>query len=100
MLSLPACHPPHNGTLPKLTTVQYASSSTSGGSRGAKKKANLLYRWRSCGKVARHSRVREEASLRWLTSSRSVTLVSGLEFDASCPVGTVSNIYKVDIARP
>ena len=51
-----------------LGTVQYASSSVSGGSRGI-----------SC--------VHEEASSCWLTAS--LTLVSGLRFDTNCHVGTV-----------
>ena len=37
----------HNGTVLKLTTVQYISSLALGGSRGAMKKANLHYHW-SC----------------------------------------------------
>ena len=53
-------HPPHNDTIPKLIPEEYASSSESG---RAKKKVNLHLDWRSCGEVARHSRVREEGSL-------------------------------------
>ena len=48
-LRLAAHHLPRNSTILKLMTVQYALSSASGGSRRAKKKANFLYRWRSCG---------------------------------------------------
>ena len=53
---------PYNGTILKLATVQFTSSSASGGRRDA-------------------SRVCEEASSRWL--------VSGLRLNANCPVGTV-----------
>ena len=62
-LRLAARHPSNNGTVLKLITVQYTLPSASGGSRGAKKKANILYHSRSCGRVARHSRIREEALL-------------------------------------
>ena len=71
-----AHHSPHTGTMLKLTTVEHASLSTSGGSGGAKKKANFSAGGAVACKVARHSLVREEGSLCWLTGS--VTLVSGL----------------------
>ena len=51
-LRLAACHSPDNGTVLKLTTVQYASQSCSlRRKQRCKEKANLLYHSRSCGKV-------------------------------------------------
>ena len=61
-----------------------------------KKKANLLYRWRSCGKVVQQSHVYEKSLLHRLTGS--VIFVGGLRVDANCPIRTVScvaNFYKL-----
>ena len=41
-LRVASYYSPHTGTVPKLTTVEYALLSALGGSRGTKKKANLL----------------------------------------------------------
>ena len=60
-LRLAPRHPPNNGTVPKLTPVQYASPSSSRGSRSTKKKVNFV-----SNRGAQHSRICEEASLRWL----------------------------------
>ena len=91
--SIAAHHLPHTGTILNLTTVEDASSSASGGSGGAKMKANL-YRWKRCCKVARHGRTLGNALLRWLTGS--VTLVRGFRLDGNVPVGTVaaSSIFR------
>ena len=89
-----AHHSPHIGTMLKLTTGEHTSLSASGGSGGGKKKVNLS--WRSCRKVAHHSRVCEEALLHvhWLTGS--VTLVSGLRLNANCPFRTVCFVANLD----
>ena len=64
------------------------------------KKAKVLYRWRRCGiKVAQHSRVRQQTSLRWLIKLYgSVILVSKLRLDTDRTVANVccvTNLYKV-----
>ena len=87
-----ALHPFHDGTVLKLTKVQYASLSAWEGSRSMRKKTNLLHYGSSRGKVVRHSLVREEALLRWLTGC--VTLVNGFRLDGNCPVVTVCRVTK------
>ena len=77
-------------------SLQYVSSIASWGSRDAKKKANLLYHWRGCGKGTGHRHIHQQALLCCLTGF--VTLVSGLRLDTSCTVATVCcviNLYKV-----